>query len=105
MLSILEARLPAKLGGRVGDFQLIERETGEQTEIELRFSPRVHASADAVRRCFLDELRNESGGAYAAALWGHAHAMNVVCAAPTDGQAAIAGQGRVWRAGGRSAPG
>jgi hypothetical protein len=39
VLSILEDRLPAKLGGRVGDFQLVEREAGAQTEIELRVSP------------------------------------------------------------------
>jgi hypothetical protein len=86
VVEILEERLPARLGGRVGDFQLVERDTGEQTEIELRVSPRVPAAPEFVRRCFLDELASETGGAYAAALWSHASAMRVVVAEPLAGR-------------------
>ena len=40
VVSVLEQRLPALLGGRVGDFQLVEREGGGETLIVLYVSPR-----------------------------------------------------------------
>jgi hypothetical protein len=86
VVRILEERLPAQFGGGVADFQLVELEAGGQTEVHLRISPRVRASAEAVRQCFLAALRHESGGAHAAALWTHAQAMQVVEAEPIVGR-------------------
>jgi hypothetical protein len=86
IVAILEERLPAALGGRVGDFQLVEREAGRQTQIVLRVSPRVPASTESVRRCFLDELRRGWGGAYAAGSWTYADAIDVVVAEPLAGR-------------------
>ncbi len=86
IVAILEERLPAALGGRVGDFQLVERDVGRQTQIVLHVSPRVRASPATVHRCFLDELRREWGGAYAAGSWMHADAIRVVVAEPLAGR-------------------
>jgi hypothetical protein len=86
ILAVLEDRLPARLGGRVGDFQLVECDVSRQTQIVLRVSARVPASPDAVRRCFLDELSREAGGAFAAGLWTHARALEVVVAEPLAGR-------------------
>ena len=85
LVAILEDRLPARLGGRVGDFQLVEHDTGRQTEVALRVSPRVGVSAETARRCFLGELRGQWGGKNAAGLWTHADAIDVVVAEPLAG--------------------
>ena len=86
IVAILEERLPAVLGGRVGDFQLVEHDDGRQTQIVLRVSPRVSSPPEMVRRCFLDELRRGWGGAYAAGSWTHADAIHVVVAEPLAGR-------------------
>jgi hypothetical protein len=86
LVEILEARLPARLGGRAGDFQLVEYDANRQTQIALRVSPRVGASAEAARQCFLDELRREWGGRSAAGLWSHADAIRAIVAEPLAGK-------------------
>lgn len=85
LVSVLEQRLPALLGGRVGDFQLVEREHSGRTEIVLYVSPRVRASADAARQCFLEELQRVFGGSLAAGIWTHADAISAVIAEPVAG--------------------
>jgi hypothetical protein len=83
LLRLLEQVLPARLGGHPGDFQLIEREGPAQTTVELRVSPRVHASSpDKIRACFLEEIRLVYGGTLAGRVWQHAEALEVVIAEP-----------------------
>jgi hypothetical protein len=86
VVAILEERLPAHLGGRVGDFQLVEREAPHETRVVLYVSPRVRASIEAVRQCFVAELRRAWGGASAVSVWGHAEAIDVVVAEPLAGR-------------------
>jgi hypothetical protein len=85
VVSVLEQRLPALLGGRVGDFQLVEREVAGETQIVLYVSPRVPASAEAARQCFLEELRSRFGGSLAVDLWTHAQVLKVVIEEPIAG--------------------
>lgn len=85
LVSVLEQGLPSRLGGRVGDFQLIERENGGQTAIVLYVSPRVQTTAEAARRCFLEELRRLFGGSLAAGIWTDANAISAVIAEPIAG--------------------
>jgi hypothetical protein len=83
LVRLLEHVLPARLGGRPGDFQLIEHEGSAQTTLELRVSPRVRgSSADKIRECFLEEIRVVYGGALAGRVWRHAEAVRVVLAEP-----------------------
>jgi hypothetical protein len=83
LVRLLEQVLPARLGGRPGDFQLIERESPAQTLVELRVSPRVRGySPEKIRQCFLDEIRLLYGGALAQRVWRHAEAVEVVLAEP-----------------------
>jgi hypothetical protein len=85
LVSVLEQRLPALLGGRVGDFQLVEREAAGGTQIVLYVSPRVAVSAEAARQCFLEELRSRFGGSLAVGLWTHAQALEAVIEEPIAG--------------------
>ena len=83
LLRILEEVLPARLGGRPGDYQLIEREDMAHTTIELRVSPRVQGfSPERIRDCFVDEMRRVYGGSLARRVWRHAEALQVVIAEP-----------------------
>jgi len=83
LVRLLEEVLPARIGGRPGDYQLIEREGTAQTSIELRVSPRVTGwSPDGIRECFLDEIRRIYGGLLASRVWRHAEAVRVVMAEP-----------------------
>jgi hypothetical protein len=83
LVRLLEEVLPARIGGRPGDYQLIEREGAAQTSIELRVSPRVTGSSpDRIRDCFLDEIRRIYGGLLASRVWRHAEAVQVVMAEP-----------------------
>jgi hypothetical protein len=85
LVSVLEQRLPALLGGTVGDYQLVEREAAGETQIVLFVSPRVPTSADAARRCFLQELERQFGGSLAVGLWTHTHAMQAIIHEPIAG--------------------
>ena len=83
LIRLLEDVLPARVGGRPGDFQLLEREGAAQTTIELRVSPRVRGSSPAkIRECFLEELGLVYGGTLAGRIWRHAEALEVVLAEP-----------------------
>jgi len=83
MVRVLEHALPTRLGGRPGDFQLIEHEGSAQTTLELRVSPRVRGSSpDKIRECFLEEIRLVYGGVLAGRVWKHAEAVQIVVAEP-----------------------
>ena len=83
LVRLLEHVLPARLGGRPGDFQLIEHERSVQTTVELRVSPRVRGSSpEKIRECFLEEIRLVYGGSLAGRVWRHANAVEVVLAEP-----------------------
>jgi hypothetical protein len=83
LIRLLEHVLPARLGGRPGDFQLIEHERSVQTTVELRVSPRVRESSpEKIRECFLEEIRLVYGGSLAGRVWRHAEAVDVVLAEP-----------------------
>jgi hypothetical protein len=83
LVRVLEHVLPARLGGRPGDFQLVEHEGSAQTMLELRVSPRVSASSiEKIRECFLEEIRLVYGGSLAGRVWRHAEAVEVVLAEP-----------------------
>jgi len=82
VVRILEAALPRRFGGAPGDYQLVEREAGRQTELILRVSPRVAAATDDVREAFLNEVRGCYGGTLAARLWNHSAGLTVVSAEP-----------------------
>lgn len=83
VVRILEEALPARFGGIPGDYQLVEHEGASQTQLTLRISPRVRISSpDAVRACFLDELRNCYGGTLASRLWEHAGGLRAASAEP-----------------------
>ncbi len=83
LVRLLEQVLPARLGGRPGDFQLIEHERSVQTGVQLRVSPRVRGSSpEKIRQCFLDEIRLVYGGSLAGRVWRHAEAVEVVIAEP-----------------------
>jgi len=84
LLHVLEEVMPARMGGRPGDYQLVEREGEAQTAIELRVSPRVPGASPAkVRDCFIAELRRIYGGSLAGRVWQQADALEVVIAEPS----------------------
>jgi hypothetical protein len=83
LVRLLEHVLPGRLGGRPGDFQLIEHERSAQTAVQLRVSPRVTGSSpEKIRECFLEEIRLVYGGSLAGRVWRHAEAVEVVMAEP-----------------------
>ena len=78
VVRILETTLPERFGGAPGDYQLVEREGGQQTELVLRVSPRTGArSTTDVHAFFLSELRKCYGGSLAARLWKHSEGLAV----------------------------
>jgi hypothetical protein len=82
-VSILETALPRRFGGSPGDYQLVEQESGRQTEVVLRVSPRTGAVSTAdVREFFLSELRKCYGGTLAARLWEHSAGFSVTLEEP-----------------------
>jgi len=80
---ILEEILPAQLGGSPGDYQLVEREGGIQTQLSLRVSPRTGLSSpQTAQECFLREIGRLHGGKLAARVWKHTQGLEVVIAEP-----------------------
>lgn len=79
---LLEDVLPAKLGGAPGDYQLVEQEGASQTQVTLRVSPRIGATPDRIRQCFLQELKAYYGGSLAARMWSHAEGVQVSIGPP-----------------------
>jgi len=83
LLQILEERLPSRYGGNPSDYQLVEQEGGDQTELVLRVSPRIRpSSTEDVRQFFLRELRKVYGGALACRSWNHTQGLKVVLEEP-----------------------
>ncbi len=82
VLEILEEQLPARFGGSAADYQLVEQEAERQTELILRVSPRVGASAADTKEFFMRALKDCYGGALASRVWGHANALRVEIAEP-----------------------
>ncbi len=78
VLRLLEEKLPARFGGSPADYQLVESEGRNQTEIALVVSPRVSCgSEDQIRDFFLSEIRGLYGGALASRVWTHADGFRV----------------------------
>jgi len=83
MLKILERSLPRRFGGTNTDYQLVECEGVNQTEMELRVHPRVGVgSADEVRKFFLAEVKTLWGGALTRRNWEQTEGVRVVIAEP-----------------------
>jgi hypothetical protein len=85
VLAILEERLPARFGGSPTDYQLVEHDTGLQTNLILRVSPRVRGTDLAdVREFFLGQIRAMYGGSLTVRDWVHGDAFQVVSAEPEE---------------------
>ena len=83
LLQVLEHWLPEVLGGCPGDYQLVEHEGKNQTQMTLRVSPRVRlSSAEAARDTFLKAISRYSGGSASAMLCRHAQSIEVEIAEP-----------------------
>ena len=79
ILRVLEEVLPARFGGGPLDYQLVEEDAPHQARILLRVSRRVSLpSPEAVRDCFLSELRRFQGGTGALRIWRSTGALEVV---------------------------
>ena len=84
LVRVLEEILPAKAGGRPGDYQLVECEGPRHaTMLRLHISPRANVTdVDRVRELFLSHIRSEWGGALATRVWAHSGAVEAVVAEP-----------------------
>jgi hypothetical protein len=83
IVQLLEAALPKRFGGAPADYQLVELEGRDQTQIELRISPRVKiVSTQEVRDFFLREVRHCYAGRLAASVWGNGDVLQVIQAEP-----------------------
>jgi hypothetical protein len=83
VLRILEEDLPARFGGNPTDYQLVEREGADQTEIELRVHPRIRGlSEQQVCDYFLARVRSLWGGSLMRREWNHTGGVRVVFAEP-----------------------
>jgi len=81
---VLEVDLPARLGGGLGDYQLVECEAhNQQTQLRLYVSPRVGLADPAqAGKVFLEVMRPQWGGALATGQWIHTGGLEVVVAEP-----------------------
>jgi phenylacetate-coenzyme A ligase PaaK-like adenylate-forming protein len=85
IINLLEQSLPARLGGRAGDFQLVERENAGQTELFLYVSPRSGVTdPEQARAAFLQLLQSCYGGSLAKRLWSHSEGLRVVLQEPAS---------------------
>jgi hypothetical protein len=83
LLQILEIGLPRRFGGTPTDYQLVEQEGANQTEVELRVNPRVGAvSEEKVKSFFLAEMRKLYGGTLSSRNWTQTNGFRVVLAEP-----------------------
>ena len=81
---VLEVDLPARLGGELGDYQLVECEAeNQQTQLRLYVSPRVGlCDPERAGKVFLEVMRPQWGGALATGQWIHTGGLEVVVAEP-----------------------
>jgi phenylacetate-coenzyme A ligase PaaK-like adenylate-forming protein len=83
LVQVLEEALPAKFGGRPGDYQIVETEAASQTEVILRIRPGVtSAPPEQVLQVFLDEARRLYGGSLSVLSWVHSNGIRAEFAAP-----------------------
>ena len=83
LVRILEESLPARLGGAPGDYQLVETDSGGQTDLQLYISPRTGVVDPArARAVFLELLKSCYGGSLADRLWGYSEGFRVILAEP-----------------------
>jgi hypothetical protein len=88
LLNILENRLPARFGGVAGDYQLVEQEAVQQTDIELRIHPRLQRSggkpllADEIRKYFLAEISALWAGSLTRWVWIQSESVRIIFAEP-----------------------
>jgi len=84
LVPVLEEVLPARFGGRPGDYQLVECEApNKQTELRLHISPRVGLTdPERVRDAFVEHMRPRRGGALATRLWLHSNGVRAVISEP-----------------------
>jgi len=83
LLQILEISLPRHFGGTPTDYQLVEQEGANQTEIELRVNPRIGAvSEEKVKNFFLTEMKKLYGGTLSNRNWSQTNGFRVVLAEP-----------------------
>ncbi len=83
LVSLLEDRLPARFGGVPGDYQLVEIEGADQTEVRLCVSPRVGAvDPQSVHAFFMTEIRTVYGGAISRRIWEQTSSLKVEIVEP-----------------------
>jgi hypothetical protein len=84
LIEVLERLLPARLGGGLGDYQLVECEAANgQTQLRLHVSPRTGAEdCVRIREVFLEIMRPRWAGALATREWAHSSGIDVVIAEP-----------------------
>lgn len=83
VLSILEKSLPNRFGGVPSDYQLIEREEGKQTSIELRVHPRLGVTSQSeVQDFFIKELQRLWSGSTTGRTWTQSGSFHVRIEAP-----------------------
>jgi hypothetical protein len=84
LVDVIEQILPSRLGGKPGDYQLMECEAANgQTQVRLLVSPRVGVGDPArVRDVFLTVMRPRWNGAVATREWIFSDGVEVVIAEP-----------------------
>jgi hypothetical protein len=84
VVRVLEEVLPARFGGSVADYQLVEEETAQgRPRLRLLVHPRVGAvDAGAVAHAFLDALSGPDTQRVMAQVWRESHVLEVERAAP-----------------------
>ncbi len=90
LVKVLEETLPARFGGRPGDYQLIETEGRSQTEMVLRIRPGVAVAPPAeVLQVFLAETGRLYGGSLSLRSWLHSNGIRAEI-----GETTLAGTGK-----------
>lgn len=83
LIEVIEQGLPGRLGGGPGDYQLIEYEGKNQTELRLHVSPRTGVTDLArVRSTFLELMRPHFAGALGTREWRNSNGVEVRIAEP-----------------------
>lgn len=83
ILNILERKLPERFGGAPTDYQLVEHEGSNQTDIELRVHPRLGLGSEMeIKSFFFKQLNQVYGGSMTRRHWGETEGLKVVFAEP-----------------------
>jgi hypothetical protein len=90
LAKVLEEALPARLGGHAGDYQLVETESGLQTEMVLRVRPgAANVPLEEVLKAFLAETGRLYGGSLSVMSWSHSNGIRAEIGEPV-----LAGAGK-----------